>query len=894
MSYAAREGVCGAITRVESMPELPHSHPPRATTADEWSTLKSLWFALADLSVEEQRRRAKASGASPAVLARLSQMIEAAHQVGDRFDAPAHVALGFSGYVPADLPAVSLIGERVGPYRVVRLVGRGGMGAVYEAARDDAQYHQRVAIKTLWRGADSEVLLHRFRSERQILAALQHPNIAQLIDGGTTASGTPWLAMEFVDGVAIDEYSDAHRLSIPARLDLFRTVCRAVQHAHQRLVVHRDLKPGNVLVTADGTVKLLDFGVAKLLDENSAGASVTADGMSPFTAAYAAPEQANGELASTATDVYALGALLCTLLAGAPPLDLAGRDAVARLLEVRNGSPRVPSAIGRAASATVARNRGVESARKLGAALDGELDAIMLQALQRDPAKRYAGALALSDDVHRYLRRDRVLARQGTVGYRMWAFTRRHRFLVFGTSFVVLTVLAVSLLSLKQARDLRFEAARAERAANFMAGIMNGTSTVSQDQFIGMGPAGTVGQLLDSAVTRVSREFPDDERIRARLYTAFGANYSSQFRFASAHAVLDSARLLALRAYGATSDEYARACIEYATVELTFHGAEAASEAIDAATHGEGTKDPNSVLSAQIMLLRATQALYRGQLRVADSLAALVVEIERRTRGLTRTVAAAENVRMVTTSWITRDPRIYLRRARMIERITDSLGMQVSKERDGAADAAIESMLVLGRADSAEARTRMQGERLQRSFGSQSWVRVWTVKSVALLASLRGDTATRRVELAKGRTIIDSTAEFPLIFRVVFNSGYVDDAVARKDYVSALSMAITTRAAVLPTQSPYLLSFAYLCTGTAYLAGGDAVAAEAELREGLARIAPTPDLASMGPRLRRPLAEALAKQGKLALADSVRRLDPPKGSMPPCTPGGKWVGCPDT
>jgi len=876
------------------MTELPHSHPSRATTTAEWATLKSLWFELADLSIEEQHRRANASGASPAVLARLGQMLDAVHQVGDRFDAPAHLALGFSGDAPADLPAVSLIGERVGPYRVVRLVGRGGMGAVYEAERADAQYDQRVAIKTLWRGADSEVLLHRFRSERQILAALQHPNIAQLIDGGATASGTPWLAMEYVDGVAIDEYCDAHQLSIPARLDLFRTVCHAVQHAHQRLVVHRDLKPSNVLVTGDGTVKLLDFGVAKLLDENSAGASVTADGMSPFTAAYAAPEQANSELASTATDVYALGALLCTLLAGEPPLDLAGCDGFARLMAVRSGSPRVPSAIGRGSSATVARNRGFESARKLGAVLDGELDAIMLQALQRDPAKRYASALALSDDVHRHLKRDRVLARQGTVGYRMWAFTRRHRSLVFGTSFVLLTAVAVSLLSLRQARDLRFEAARAERAANFMAGIMNGTSTVSQDQFISMGPAGTVGQLLDSAVTLVSREFAEDERIRARLYTAFGANYASQSRYASAHAVLDSARLLAKRAYGPTSDEYARACIEYATLELTFHGAEAADEAIDAAMKGEGMQESNSVLGAQIVLLRATQALLRGQLRAADSLAAHVVEIERRTRGLTRTVAAAENVRMITTSWLTRDPRAYLRKARRIERITDSLDMRVSKERDGAADAVIESMLVLGRADSAETLTRLQTERLQRTFGAQPWVQVWAAKSAALLASLRRDTVARRLELAKGRAIVDTLVEFPLDLRVVFSNEYVDDALARKNFEAALRMAIATRDAVLPTQSPYLLSFAYLFTGTAYLAGGDAAAAESELRAGLARIAPTPDLASMGPRLRRALADAFTKQGKLAAADSVRRLDPPRGSMPPCTPGGKWVGCPDS
>ena len=875
------------------MPELPLHRPAPSTTTDEWSTLKSIWFELADLSIDEQHHRLEASGASPAIVARLRQMIEAVELVGDRFDAPAHVALGFGAATPDDLPVASLIGQRVGPYRVIRLVGRGGMGAVYEAERDDAEYRQRVAIKSLWRGADSDVLLHRFRAERQILAALQHPNIAQLIDGGATASGTPWLAMEYVDGVAIDEYCDARALSISARLDLFRTVCHAVQHAHQRLVVHRDLKPGNVLATADGTVKLLDFGVAKLLDESSSGASVTADGMSPFTAAYAAPEQANGEFASTATDVYALGALLCTLLTGEPPLDLVGRDAFARLLEVRSGTPRVPSAIARASSDAAARSRGLDSTRKLSAALVGELDAIMLQALQREPGKRYASALALSEDVHRFLRRDRVLARQGTVGYRVWSFTRRHRSLVFGSSLALLTALGVCLLSLQQARNLRFEAARTERAANFMAGIMNGTSTVSQDPLISMGPAGTVGQLLDSAVTRVSREFADDARIRARLYTAFGANYAAQSRYTHAHAVLDSARALALRAYGPTSDAYARASIEYATLELTFHGAEAANEAIVAAAGSKSVNDIESVLSAQIMLLRATQALHRGQLHTADSLAAQVVDIERRTRGLTRTVAAAENVRMVTTSWMTRDPRAYLRKARMIERITDSLDMQVSKERDGAADAAIESMLVLGRADSAAARTRMQGERLQRSFGAQPWVQVWAAKSAALLASLRGDTATRRVELAKGRAIIDSLAEFPLVLRIVFNSGYVDDALVRQDVASALSMAVRTRDAVLPTQSPYLLSFAYLYTGMAYLAGGAPVAAESELRAGLTMIAQAPDLWSMGSRLRRPLVDALTKQGKLAAADSVRRLDPPKGAMPPCTRGGKWTGCPD-
>jgi serine/threonine-protein kinase len=875
------------------MPDIP-DRESAPTTSQDWSQLKTLWFALADLSPDEQRRRLLASDAPPEVRARVARMLDAAHQLGDRFDAPAHVALGFADTTLADLPSTSLIGQRLGPYRVIRMVGRGGMGAVYEAERDDAQYQQRVAIKTLWRGADSDVLLERFRSERQILAALQHPNIAQLIDGGSTESGTPWLAMEFVDGVAIDAYCDTQQLSIPARLDVFRAVCRAVQHAHQRLVVHRDLKPSNVMVTADGTVKLLDFGVAKLLDDASLAASITEEGLSPFTAAYAAPEQARGELASTATDVYALGALLCTLLSGQPPLDLAGRDALARLMEARNGSPRAPSAIARTAPAAVATSRGYASARKLSAALEGELDAIVMQALRQDPARRYSSALALSDDVRRYLRRDRVLAQQDSVGYRAWAFTRRHRTLVFGTATVVLTTLGFSVLSLQQARSLRREAARTERAANFMAGIMSGTSTVSQDPVLRVGPAGTLGQLLDSAVTRVPRQFPDDDRIRARLYTAFGANYASQSRYTRAHAVLDSARVLARRAYGPTSDEYARACLEYAMLEITFHGADAANEAVDAATQSEGLKNSSSTLSTQYLLLRAVQALNRGQMRAADSLAALVADVERRARGLTQIVASAERVRMATSSWITRDPRAYLKWARTVEAVTDTLGMQNSRERDEAADAAIESMLVLGRADSAQARTQLQVERLRRNFGSQATVQVWAAKSGALLASLRGDTATRRVQLALARAIVDSASEFPPTFRVVLNSGYVDDAIARKDYAAALSMALTTRNAVLPTRSALHLSFAYLYSGTAYLAAGNAAAAESELRAGLAVIAGVPDLASMGPRMRRPLAEALALLGRNAEADSVRRLDPPRGVKPPCTPGGKWVGCPDS
>ncbi len=871
--------------------EFSHGNEPHFSV-DEWVQLKALWFSLESAAPTEQREALANAMLPTHVRLRLERMLAAASAGSTRFDTPAPIALGIERG-SATASGTALVGQRLGPYRVVRLVGRGGMGAVYEAERDDAQYRQRVAIKTIWRGADSDVLLQRFRSERQILAALQHPNIAQLVDGGATDSGTPWLAMEFVDGVPLDEYCDTKQLSLTARLDLFRQVCQAVHHAHQRMVVHRDLKPSNVLVTSDGTVKLLDFGVAKLLDDAGSIGTLTGAGLSPFTAAYAAPEQATGDMASMSSDVYALGAILCTLLAGAPPLELTQLDPVTRLIAVRDRAPRVPSSIAQSASIDAAKARGFESPRKLAAALSGELDAIVLFALRRDPSRRYPSVQALSDDVRRFLRRDRVLARQGTHGYRAWAFTRRHRTLVFGVTFALLTALGVTLMSLSQARSLRDEAARAERTAAFMASMMSGTTNVSQDAAMQVGPGGTVGQLLDSAVTRVPREFPNDGRIRARLYTAFGANYAAQARYGRARDVLDSARVLAANGYGRTSDENARASIEAASLELAFRGPDAASEAIQAALASRSASDPNSPLHTRLVLLRAQQELSRGYMRTADSLAADVVSVERRLRGLTNLVATAERIRLTTSSWIFRDPRDYLQRARALEAITDSLGTPYSPERLQAADAAIEAMLVLGRADSADARIRTHTRRMQQVFGGQPSVQVWAEMSNALLASLRGDSIARREALARGRHVLDSGDIIDLAGRVVFSNAYVDDALERRDYDAALQMARSTRDAVIESRAPYYLSFAHLYVGAAQLAQKHGAAAEAEFRRGLAVIAPAPDLRSMGPRLRRPLAEALAMQGKVSEADSVRRLDPPKAAVPACTPGGKWAGCPD-
>lgn len=400
-------------------------------TPEQWPLVKDLWFAVQDAPSENRAALLTDPRVDADIRAHVERLIAAAGDVGDRFETPASRVLRND---QPELTAPSLVGRRLGPYDVIRRVGQGGMGVVYEAVRADTSYEQRVAVKTIWRGADSSVLLKRFRTERQILAALQHPNIARLLDGGATEEGTPWLAMEYVDGVPIDAFCDDNRLGLDARLDLFRQVCAAVHFAHRNNVVHRDLKPSNVLVTADGSVKLLDFGVAKLLDDPRVEGTLTGAGLSPFTAAYAAPEQIAGGTITAATDVYALGALLMTLLVGRPPLLLESM-AMADLLDaIRSRPARAPSVLamegdgeGAAIMALdeIAMERGFPSREKLAKALHGELDAIALMALRKEPERRYLSAEAMGTDVHRYLRHVQVKARPDTMSYRFRTFARQ-------------------------------------------------------------------------------------------------------------------------------------------------------------------------------------------------------------------------------------------------------------------------------------------------------------------------------------------------------------------------------------------------------------------------------------------------------------------------------------
>ncbi|MEM8996984.1 MAG: serine/threonine-protein kinase, partial [Acidobacteriota bacterium] len=359
---------------------------------------------------------------------------------------------------PTPEPRVPSIGERVGPYRVVEHLGVGGMGTVYLAEREDEHFERRVAVKVLRAGFESPELVRRFIAERQILARLEHPNIARLYEGGATADGRPFLVMEYVDGRPIDRYCDEEKLGVAERVDVMRKVCGAVQYAHRHLVVHRDLKPSNILVGDDGEPKLLDFGIAKLLDPGSFPMTVeaTRTGLSPMTPHYASPEQVRGEAITTATDVYALGVLLYRLLAGRLPyhFESGARNHILQVLE--QSGPTRPSQVileevpENRDPAPLATLLGIPRA-ELRRTLVGDLDSIALKALRPEAGHRYPSPEHLAADLERHRAGLPVQARQGTWRYRVGKFIRRHRVGVGLATSAVLLLTALSIFMTRQA-----------------------------------------------------------------------------------------------------------------------------------------------------------------------------------------------------------------------------------------------------------------------------------------------------------------------------------------------------------------------------------------------------------------------------------------------------------
>ncbi|HZX24160.1 MAG TPA: serine/threonine-protein kinase [Woeseiaceae bacterium] len=423
----------------------------------------------------------------------------------------------------------SVAGERIGPYRLLDVIGEGGMGQVYLAERADDEFEQRVAIKMAnWLRASPQVI-ERFRVERQILANLEHPNIARLLDGGRTGAGVPYIVMEYVDGVSIVDYAATR--SLDRRLDLFLAICDAVQYAHRKLVVHRDIKPSNILVGGDGVPKLLDFGIAKLLDPADTEPLTRAEARI-MTPEYASPEQLSGQPVTTATDVYGLGMILYRLMADALPFDLGSRTSPEIRDIVCHTEPVLPS---RAAAAAGKPERASR--------LRGDLDNVIMMALRKDPQRRYATVKELADDIRNYRADQPVRARGDGWTYRTGKFLRRHRAAAAAVVIVVGGIAAQTVFYTQQLAEERDTAVRERQVAENTTEFLVDLFEVS-DPATARGETVTAREILDRGAERIREELTDEDDVRARMLQTMGRVYERLGLYDDARELMEEAVLL--------------------------------------------------------------------------------------------------------------------------------------------------------------------------------------------------------------------------------------------------------------------------------------------------------------------------------------------------------------
>ncbi len=496
--------------------------------AERWIQVQKLFDDALEQPAEARESYLRdACGADVGLYKEVRSLLEEEGQLLNMLDGTAELTTDM-------LAALSLNGQQIGPYVLIRQIGMGGMGAVYLAERADGQFEQQVALKLIKRGMDSAQILARFQSERQILARLQHPNIARLLGGGISTDGRPYFVMEYIDGKPIDAYCDTHKLSVDERLALFTTACKAMLYAHTNLVVHRDLKPENILVTESGIVKVLDFGIAKVLEEAD-GPALTRTGMRVMTPAYASPEQIRGEAVNTSSDIYSLGVVLYELLTGYRPYELENRPA-AEIAEVICGTlPEKPSTIISKSAETTTEASQARSTHpdRLRRRLSGDLDNIVLRALRKEPERRYVSVDALADDIRRHLTGLPVLARPDTLRYRVEKFISRHRLGVIATAAALMVATGLTAfytLQLTQERD-RAQAALTQaeleqEKANEVTAFLRSIFAVSNPTE-GQGRSVTARELLDTGAERIEVELKDQPEVQAKMMQVIGDVYKS-------------------------------------------------------------------------------------------------------------------------------------------------------------------------------------------------------------------------------------------------------------------------------------------------------------------------------------------------------------------------------
>jgi eukaryotic-like serine/threonine-protein kinase len=612
---------------------------------DRWRRIEELFAAAVELEPDQRAELLNRECAGDtALLKQVEALVVSEQEAGSFID---H-AIGEAARRLDLHQAQPVVGQRIGAYEVVREIGHGGMGAVYLAHRADDEYQKLVAIKLVRGGPVNSEVLRRFRSERQILANLDHPNIARLLDGGTTDFGAPYVVMDYVEGAPVDEYCDGNSLSIEDRLRLFRKICAAVQYAHQNLVVHRDIKPGNILVTAEGEPKLLDFGIAKLLksDEPFATVGETRAGLTAMTPEYASPEQVRSEAITTASDVYSLGVVLYELLVGRRPYTFNRRQPREIERAICEQEPDRPSAaVTRMQGATTTdvddaavtadtdgEHRGAATAR-LRRRLRGDLDNIVMMAMRKEPSRRYASVEQFSEDLRRHLEGLPVLARPATLGYRTQKFVRRHVIGVAATGAVIVLIAAlVGFYTWRLAgeRDrARLEAAKAAQVSEFMIGLFE-VSDPSQSK----GETITAKELLERSADRIRNQLADQPEVQATMMNVMGTVFLSLGLYDRAGPLLEESLDTRRRLFGEKNAEVAGSLLSIGRLHYArgdYDGAESlCRQALELNKELLGNE---SLEVARSMNLLATVLSAKGDYSAAESMFRQVIDLRRKRQG---------------------------------------------------------------------------------------------------------------------------------------------------------------------------------------------------------------------------------------------------------------------
>jgi eukaryotic-like serine/threonine-protein kinase len=520
-------------------------------TSEKWLEVKEIFNAALDLSPAERRAFIEECCADDELREEVEALLASADEAESFIESPALTRVA-SLVTEEKMP--SLIGQQIGAYKIEREIGKGGMGAVFLASRADDEFDKKVAIKLIKRGFDTDEIVNRFRHERQILAALEHPFITRLIDGGSTADGLPYLVMDYVEGLPLSKYCAVRRVSLGERLDIFLKICAAVTYAHRNLIIHRDLKPSNVLVTEDGTPKLLDFGIAKLTAPNASqtlgGTRTTFRVMTPE---YASPEQVNGQAVTTASDIYSLGVVLYELLTNTRPFRLQTNSAEEISRIITDNAPTKPSESLRRGEEEKGRRgeerrRGGEKEnRRIGdtqsgrvaskvspspflpfssSVLRGDLDNIILMAMRKEPERRYSSVEQFAEDIRRYLTGLPVIAREDSFGYRTEKFIKRNKAGVAAGLGIALSLVGGLIATSRQAKIARRqrdralrETEKAERINRFLQKMLASADPRAQGKDV------KVIEVLGEASESIEHDFADQPEISAALHTTIGTTY---------------------------------------------------------------------------------------------------------------------------------------------------------------------------------------------------------------------------------------------------------------------------------------------------------------------------------------------------------------------------------